>query len=575
MSSSNTVCCNTSCVESSGPVGSGCPCKISILSTTINALNAEVRNQQESRISLGGSSYPTTTADIVSLSKLDYEQADPMKLQLSGGSVVWTVTVEGQSLAKTDQTSTTLVKVTILDLNDNSPVFVPSKAAMSVPENMAVGSTVIAISVADQDSSANGQFDVKFKDNVAEQTFSIFYISDGIAVKNKKLLDREQKSFYSFVLVAVDRGSPSLTGEASVNITVLDVNDNTPKFTQSSLSLVTQENTPVGTTLSSLSATDPDLGVNGAVQFSVIGGTTNGLVELTADGIIRVAKPIDYESLSQYMYYLIIEARDNGNPARSSNISVSITVTNENEHNPQFNHSDMVWTIPEDAPTGYKVGQVHATDQDSVDQSRLVYFIKKPGSKPFHIDNQTGEIYTTQDTFDYEVGHRLYTLDVYVTDGGSPVSLEDNIQVNVTITDSNEFAPVFQQSWYRATVYLLTDRPGSIIGRVQATDGDAGSFGIIRYSLNSPLFFLQLTADSGEILWSNQTVNTGMWNVTIKATDIGGRKDTAVLTITVTDAAPPTATVQTAPTTQKETTTGTTTRKAPSTATTPMTRSSS
>ena len=516
-----------------------------------------MKNQHESTISLGGNSYPTTTADIMSMSKLDFEQADPRKL--GDGSVVWTVTIEGQSSAKPDKMSTVLVKVTILDVNDNSPVFNPSKAVTSVPESMAVDSTVLTITVTDKDSSLNGRFNVNFQDQALEQTFCIRYTSDGqISIHNKKILDREERGFYSFVLEAEDEGSPPRTSKATVNITLLDVNDNTPEFTQSNINLVINENTPIGRIFYSLSAIDLDEGTNGAVQFHIVAGTTDDLFEVTTDGKLRVSKEINYEALNRSTYNLIIEGRDQGQPPCFSNTSVSITVINVNEHSPQFSHSDLVLRIPEGASTDYKVGRVRATDKDSMEQSRLTYYIKKPGFKPFRIDNTTGEIYTTSDTFDLEMGPQTYTLDVYVTDGGTPLSLEDNIQVNVTIMDRNEFPPTFNEPKYDVAVDLGT-RVGSVITQIQATDADAGSFGIVQYSLSTPLSWLQIDADTGDVILSSKNVSLGVWNVTVKASDSGGMNDTAILSILVsldeTTDSTPTITKTASPTETEKTTT--------------------
>jgi hypothetical protein len=518
-------------VQIYGPVGSGCPCLIRVQSTTISGLTAEVKNERQSTIFKGGFSYPTTTADIVSMSKLDFEKADPRKL--GDGSVVWTVTVEGQSSAKTDKKSIVIVNVTILDVNDNSPVFTPSKPVRSVPENMAVGSTVLIMSVTDKDSSLNGRFTVNFQDKALEQIFYIQYIMDGqIAIYNKKILDREERNSYRFVLEAKDEGSPPRTGKATVNITVLDVNDNRPEFTQSDINLEITENTPVGQTVYSLSATDLDEGTNGKIQFRIVEGMTDNLFEVTTDGKLRVSKEINYEALNTSTYTLIVEGRDQGHPPCFSNTSVSVTITDVNEHKPQFSHGDLVLRIPEDTQAHYRVGQVHATDKDSRDQGQLTYYIKTPGFIPFWINNKTGEIYTIQDTFDLEMGPQTYTLDVYVSDGGTPSSLENNIRVNVTIMDKNEFPPIFIQPKYHTTVDLGSPI-GYVITQVKAIDADAGSFGIVQYTLTTPLSWIRIDANTGKVILSSRSVSLGVWNVTVKASDSGGMNDNATISIAV------------------------------------------
>ncbi|XP_062513759.1 protocadherin-11 Y-linked-like isoform X2 [Corticium candelabrum] len=514
-------------VKISGPVGSSCPCNIQILSTNINSLTAIIRNKQDKTQPI-----PITTADIFTQTNLDYEQADPNKV--SGGSVSWTLTIEGHSTSKPSQSATTLITVTILDLNDNSPTFSPTTATTAVPENMPIDSTVLTISVTDKDAAQNGQFSVNFRDQSMEQIFSIFYVSDGILIMNRKVLDREDVSLYSFVLEAVDMGDTPRTGSALVNITILDENDHTPRFTQSDIKLVANENSPVGMTLYSLTATDEDSGENRRVTYELVEGTTDGLFVVTSDGNIKVARHFNYENVTRFVYEFSVEARDNGMPPRSSNVTVVVSIANVNEHNPRFHHDDLVWWIPEDTPTGYRVGRVEATDMDTVDRNRLVYFINKPGLMPFRVDNKTGEIFTTRSDFDYELGPRVYTLNVYVTDGGLPTSRESNIQVNVTITDSNEFSPIFSQSQYVETIDLRVAHLSSVVARVRATDGDGGMYGVIHYSLSESSSFFQVNSASGDVILINSSLTVGVSeNISMIAFDLDGRNSSVTITFNV------------------------------------------
>ncbi len=221
-------------------------------------------------------------------------------------------------------------------------------------------------------------------------------------------LDRELLSDYNITITATDEGSPPLSSTKNIHLTVADVNDNPPVFQEQSYRAHVQENNKPGSSICSVSATDPDWRQNGTVVYSLLSSDLNGapvssFLSINGDtGVIHAVRSFDYEQLKSFK--VLVLARDNGSPPLSSNVTVSVFITDENDNSPQIlypspeGNSFMTEMVPKAAQARSLVSKVIAVDADSGQNAWLSYHIIKatdPGL--FTIGVHSGEIRTQRD----------------------------------------------------------------------------------------------------------------------------------------------------------------------------------
>lgn len=251
-------------------------------------------------------------------------------------------------------TSTAQVSVILLDVNDCPPTFTSQKMTY-IQENTPVDTVVFAVHASDSDSGPNSYVEYSLRGPFSNK-FTVGTIDGDVRLVGE--MDREELSNYTLTVVATDKGEPPLSSTMDVTMVVLDVNDNTPSFSQNIYDIEIEENTLTGTDVIQVFATDADEGTNGQIRFSISGGNANTDFRIdSVTGAISVARQLDREARSSYS--LLVQASDRGSSPRTDQATVNIMLLDVNDCTPLFELSPYTVRVQEnleDLPT--KVLQV-------------------------------------------------------------------------------------------------------------------------------------------------------------------------------------------------------------------------
>uniref|UniRef100_A0AC11C5C6 Uncharacterized protein n=1 Tax=Ovis aries TaxID=9940 RepID=A0AC11C5C6_SHEEP len=329
-----------------------------------------------------------------------------------------------------NQSSMLLIK--LKDENDNAPVFTQPFISLSVPENNSPGTQLTKISATDADTGRNAEIHYLLGID-APSEFNLDHRT-GILTAVKKL-DREKQEKYSFTVLAKDNGMPSLITNATVLVTVLDQNDNSPIFTHNEYNFYVPENLPRHGTVGLITVTDPDYGENSAVTLSILDAND----DFTIDPQTGVIQPnISFDREKQESYTFNVKAQDGGRVSHSSTAKVTINVVDVNDNKPVFvvppsNYSFEL--VPPSASPGTVVFTVVAIDNDTGMNAELRYNIVGGNTKGlFMIDQTTGNITLKEKCVLADLG--LHKLIVKAKDLGQPDSLFSVINVNLFVNES-------------------------------------------------------------------------------------------------------------------------------------------
>ncbi|XP_076730066.1 protocadherin gamma-A11 isoform X42 [Maylandia zebra] len=359
-------------------------------------------------------------------------------------------------------TSYAKVLIDVTDVNDNAPGIFVKSLTNPTPENVPPGTEVGIINVQDRDSGNNGQVHCSIQQGVPFKL--VPSIKNYYSLVTTGQLDRELVSDYNITITATDEGSPPLSSSKSVQLSVADINDNSPVFDKQSYSAYVSENNKPGSTLCSVSARDPDWRQNGTVVYSLLAGEVNGApvssyLSVNGDtGVIHAVRSFDYEQFRSFKVHVM--ARDNGSPPLSSNVTVSVFISDVNDNSPQIlypspeGNSFMTELVPKAAHGGSLVSKVIAVDADSGQNAWLSYQIVKstdPGL--FTIGVHSGEIRTLRDIS--ESDSMKQNLVVAVKDNGQP-SLSATCSMYLLISDNLAEVPELKDLSYNESNSKLT-----------------------------------------------------------------------------------------------------------------------
>uniref|UniRef100_A0A8C3TV83 Cadherin domain-containing protein n=1 Tax=Catharus ustulatus TaxID=91951 RepID=A0A8C3TV83_CATUS len=419
------------------------------------------------------------------------------------------------------RTGTTRIRVTVVDANDNAPVFSQAEYTVRVPEDVPVGSTLVTVMATDADEGLNGQ--VKY--------------SKG-AITLLRNLDFEEDDFYELEVQAHDAGA--LFDTAKITITVTDVNDNAPELTVSSALTEISEDAPSGTVIALLHVLDRDSGSNGEVRCMIEGDVPFRLQSSHGSYYsVVTARELDREEVSEYN--VTVRAADGGSPALQSSTVLCLRVLDVNDNAPVFAEERYSARVAENNAAGALVLTVRATDADWGQNARVRYRLGEgrvrgaPLSSYVSVQAETGALYL-----------RLWVL---AEDGGAP-ALSSNVSVLVQIVDENDNAPQVLYpapaaalgsgsggAWSGVELAPRWSEPGALVAKVVAVDADAGQNAWLSYELakaTEPGLF-RVGLHSGEVRTarSPQTRDAARQSLVVVVKDHGRPALSATATLSV------------------------------------------
>ncbi|XP_040597844.1 protocadherin gamma-B7 isoform X23 [Mesocricetus auratus] len=361
-------------------------------------------------------SLDSITGDIVTHQPLDFEETEK-----------YTIDVEVKDRGSLSSQCKVIIEV--LDENDNRPEIIITSLSDQILEDSPSGTVVALFKVRDRDSGGNAEVTCSlsggspFKIHSSSSNYYYKLVTDSI-------LDREQTPGYNVTITATDRGKPPLSSSTTITLHVADVNDNAPVFQQPAYLVNVPENNQPGTSISQVKAWDPDLGPNGLVSYSIIASdletrALSSYVSVNQDsGVVFAQRAFDHEQLRSFQ--LTLQARDQGSPSLSANVSMRVLVGDRNDNAPRVLYpalepdgSALFDMVPRAAEPGYLVTKVVAVDADSGHNAWLSYHVLQ-ASDPglFSLGLRTGEVRTARALGDRDAARQR--LLVAVRDGGQP-----------------------------------------------------------------------------------------------------------------------------------------------------------
>ncbi|XP_030621256.1 protocadherin alpha-C2-like [Chanos chanos] len=365
------------------------------------------------------------------------------------------------------------IELEITDINDNAPHFRRDTINLDISESTPAGERFSVNNAVDPDVGSNSVKTYYLSEN---EHFDIEIHSgrDGSKFADlilKKSLDRETQSVHNLILTAVDGGVPARSGTASIIVRVLDTNDNAPRFDKENYTISVSENSPIGSLVVKLNATDLDDGANADVKYSFSLYTsekTQATFSLDPDrGEIRVKEVINYEDFR--IYDMEVIATDKGSNSLSGQCKLTVVITDMNDNHPEISIKSFQSTVKEDVAVNTVIAVVSVSDKDSGENGQVDISISD--QLPFALKESTDSYYEliVAKPLDREKVPE-YDITITVADRGIP-PLSDNETLTLQLLDINDNMPQFPQAFYTIPV-MENNAPGALLSSLTAFDPD-------------------------------------------------------------------------------------------------------
>ncbi|XP_075852258.1 protocadherin beta-3 isoform X2 [Microcebus murinus] len=415
-------------------------------------------------------------AELVLDKALDREEQPELSLTL--------VALDGGSPPRS---ATAQIHILVLDINDNAPEFAQSLYEVQILENSPLNSVIVTVSASDLDTGNFGTISYAFF-HASEEIRKTFQLNPFTGeIRLKKKLDFEKIKSYRVEIEATDGGG--LSGKGTVLIQVVDVNDNAPELSMSSLTSSIPENAPE-TVVSIFRIRDKDSGDNGKMICSIPDNLPFILKPIFKNFYTLVTeRPLDRESRAEYN--ITVTVTDLGTPRLKTEHTITVLVSDVNDNAPAFSQPSYTLFVPENNSPALHIGSVSATDRDSGSNAQVTYSLLPPRDPHLplaslvSINADNGQLFALR-SLDFEA-LRAFEFRVGAADRGSP-ALRSEALVRVAVLDDNDNPPFVlypPQNGSAPCTELLprAAEAGYLVSKVVAVDGDSGQNAWLSFQL--------------------------------------------------------------------------------------------
>ncbi|XP_036060498.1 protocadherin alpha-C1 isoform X3 [Onychomys torridus] len=461
-------------------------------------ISYSLSSSQHFRLDMGsradGSKYPELVLEKV----LDREQRDTHLLVLTAQ--------DGGLPARSGDAQVT---ITVVDTNDNVPVFEHSIYSTRVPETAPNGTVLFHVQASDPDEGSNGDVWYSLSNSTPAEMRHLFHIHPQSGEVQVAASLGPPETLLEAYVEARDKGTFSLASTTKLLVEVTDVNDHAPQMDFMTFSSPVPEDAAPGTVIALLSVKDEDLGSNGEVTCSL---SSKGPFRLKAsfDSYYRLLTdgPLDREQASEYQ--VLITASDGGSPPLSTRRTLTVSVADVNDNTPSFPQSQQELFVDENNSPGVSLGRMFAQDPDLGENGLVFYELLDiisegmPLSSSLVAVEPTSGVITARTSFDFEQ-LRGFHFQVEGRDGGIPPR-SATVTVNLFVVDRNDNAPAILFPLPRNGSIPVervprSARAGHLVTKVVAEDADSGSNAWLSYHISqaSDSSLFRISVSMGEL----------------------------------------------------------------------------
>ncbi|XP_049330742.1 protocadherin gamma-A4-like isoform X48 [Astyanax mexicanus] len=427
-------------------------------------------------LKIGTQADGSKTVEMVLQKPLDREKQENMSLLLTaidGGEPVMSGTVQ--------------IHITVLDVNDNAPVFTKPLYKAVITENAPKGTSILTVNATDQDKGSNGHVGYTISSNI-NRLSEMFHVDEKGVVTLVGDIDYETAKHYQIDIEATDNGG--LSDSSKIMLDVIDVNDNKPLITLMSKSSSILEDSRPDTVIAIISVSDPDSDSNGHVHCRISERIPFTIASTSSD-FYSIVTDSDLDRERESGYNISVMCSDEGSPSLSSSVTLSLQISDVNDNAPVFERSSYEASISENNTPGLSIFTVKARDADWNQYARVSYILQDSSvngvsvSSYVSVSADTGVIHAVR-SFDYEQ-IKDFNFRVIAQDGGTP-PLSSNVSVKIVIQDQNDNAPqvLYPVQTGGSVVAEMVPRSaevGYLVTKVVAVDVDSGQNAWLSYKL--------------------------------------------------------------------------------------------